>query len=50
MIIKDDASRYPVYPPWVDENLTIKDLSLRGEWIRWSEVLVSSLEKVLLPS
>ena len=50
MIIKDDANGYPARPPWIDENLTIKDLRLRGECIRWSEVLVWSLDKVLLPS
>ena len=44
--MKDYAS--PI--PEVDGNLTIKDLTLREEWIRWSEVLVLSLEKVLLPS
>lgn len=44
--MKDHANPFP----GVNGNLTIKDLSLREEWIRWSEVLVLSLEKVLLPS
>jgi len=44
--VKDHAS--PI--PGIDGNLTIKELTLREDWIRWSEVLVLSLEKVLLPS
>jgi len=39
MIMKEDTDRYPACPRGLPE-ISHFNLSLRGEWIRWLEVLV----------